>query len=105
MLLRKLIRSGFVCFMLLWMGEAFAQKPPTVPIPSTLFGMHTIYPAAGYNGHLSADWPTVSFGSLGKCSFVGWEDIEVTEGVFTWSLMDACVNMAASHNMDVFWSG
>src|SRR5438132_571343 len=83
-------------FALLLLTVAFVintQSQTVKAIPASFFGMHT-------DG--VSDWPTVSFGALGKGTCEGWANEEKSHGVFTWSITDGWVNAAQSHDIDHF---
>jgi hypothetical protein len=65
-------------------------------VPSTFFGMHIMQPY---------DWPTVSFGALGKGSGIGFANIEPAKGQFNWSRLDEYVDAAQANGVEIFYSG
>lgn len=89
--LKRLIPFAVLASTIFWMplSNAWAQTPSGV-IPESFFGMHLID---------NNDWPTVSFGSLGKATGVTWPAIEPSKGVYNWSLLDAWVNAGSSHGV------
>ena len=64
-------------------------------IPSTFFGMTLIN---------TDDWPSVTFGELGKGTLVRWPYVEQTKGVYNWSTLDRWVFTANSHNVPFDWT-
>jgi hypothetical protein len=70
-------------------ASAALAATPTTPIPPTLFGMQ-------YQGN----YPTVSFGAMGKGSGVVWPYIQPTSASsYGWSTLDNYVNTAASKGL------
>jgi hypothetical protein len=74
----------------------------TAPIPANFFGM-TLYD--------QNDWPQappngvgVQVGALGKGISVSWPFIQQTQGVYNWTVLDAYVQQAANHGVDIFYS-
>ncbi|HVN21204.1 MAG TPA: cellulase family glycosylhydrolase [Dongiaceae bacterium] len=89
--------SAVLVLLLCLIGVSQTQvaEPAVGPIPSTYFGMHIIF---------TTDWPTSSFGALGKGSSVSWPFVELSRGVYDWSTLDAYVDLAQSHGMSFLYS-
>jgi hypothetical protein len=64
-------------------------------IPSSLFGVQTQGPS---------DWPTVSFGVLGKGSNVSWPAVQTSRGAYNWSILDGYVAAAQAHGVPLIYS-
>jgi hypothetical protein len=64
-------------------------------IPASLFGIQT---------QGVSDWPTVSFGVLGKGNGVAWPYLETSRGVYNWSTLDGYVTTAAAHGVQAMYS-
>jgi hypothetical protein len=75
--------------------QAWAQSQPSIPIPSTFFGMHVTY---------SPNWPSIPIGALGKAAMTSMSYIEQTKGTFVWTTLDAYVATANAHNVPLHWS-
>ena len=50
------------------------------------------------------DWPTVSFGVLGKGSGVTWPFLETSRGAYNWSTLDGYVAAAQAHGIPMIYS-
>ena len=65
-------------------------------IPATLFGKHMHRALAG------TAWPVVKFGTWRLWdAFVTWPDLEPTKGTWDFSKLDAYVEMAEAHNVQI----
>ena len=78
-----------------WLAADWVSTSTTDVIPSTFFGMTLIN---------TDDWPSVTFGELGKGTLVRWPYVEQTKGVYNWSTLDRWVFTANSHNVPFDWT-
>jgi hypothetical protein len=80
---------------------AARAQTPTVPVPSSFFGMHL--------HDINSAWPDAPVGALAKGSQTAWVYIEPNpplNGVhkYNWSFLDAWASMAEAHGVDFYWS-
>jgi polysaccharide biosynthesis protein PslG len=69
----------------------------STPIPPSFFGLHVV--------EVERHWPSIPFGSLGKCQGAVWYIIQgESRDNFKWKPVDRCVDAAEQHHMDVFFA-
>ena len=111
--LRVLLLSGLLLIPFTTIGFKFAQplvkqhleeqsllgihlKPPTTPIPKTLFSLHAL------NLQYGAVWPTVPFGSWRSRDAAGtWAYLESQKGQWNFQLLDKYLALAKQSNVEV----
>jgi len=71
-------------------------RPPTAPIPPTLFGMH-IHRAA-----TTTPWPPIPFGTWRLWdTYSAWPNLEPEKGKWNFQLTDRYVELAEQHHVEV----
>ncbi len=80
-------------------GSAAVNKP----VPSTFFGVSVAYL------NVTPSWPiTIPVGTLGKTEGTEWNDVEPTNGTYSWAALDSTIAQAKSAGvtqfMYTFWS-
>src|SRR5271165_5269317 len=92
--IRILIRALVFLFILILTAPAKSQTP------ATFFGMHI------ESGVLSTQsWPAVPMGSIRLWdTYTTWNDLEPSNGVYTWSNLDRYLDLAQANNVDVLYT-
>lgn len=76
---------GFL-FAFAFTTAAWAQSPPSVPIPLDYFGMHM---NEGPTSFTTAVLPPIIIGSGGKGAVTNWPYLEIARGTYNWEALDA----------------
>ena len=80
------------------------QAPPTSPIPRTFMDMTIGAEVIDLNGG-SIPWPSDTFGGFRLWdTFTNWGNLEKSRGSYDWSNLDAYLNLAARHNVEVLYT-
>jgi hypothetical protein len=78
---------------------------PANPISLSYFGMHMHRQVAFKPGDRRANWPDIPFGSWRLWDAgVQWRDIEKSRGQSSFMVLDAYVNMAQYHGVDLLYT-
>jgi len=98
---RLAIAAAFITPIVLGLhgdGRATGMDRTDGPIPASYFGM-TI------NAPLRTPWPPIAFGSLRTWDMnISWSDIVSERSHYDWSIFDAIVELAASHDVDIVYT-
>ncbi|WP_088888909.1 GH39 family glycosyl hydrolase [Leptolyngbya ohadii] len=71
-------------------------KPPSKPIPNTLFSLHAL------NFQYGATWPTIPFGSWRSWDAAGtWAFVEKNKGEWNFQLLDQYISLAEESKAEV----
>ncbi|HVN18029.1 MAG TPA: glycosyl hydrolase [Dongiaceae bacterium] len=74
-------------------------NPPATPIPETFFGMHI------HRATVSTPWPSVRFGTWRFWdTHTTWAQLEPRKGQWDWNIMDASVQLATQHGVEVLYT-
>ena len=101
-------RTLLVIFLLSSIFPAWGAEyltGPGNPIPLNYFGMHMHRIVALQLGGQRSNWPDFPFGSWRLWDAgVQWQDIEKSRGKFNFMVLDAYVNAAAFHDVDILYT-
>ena len=92
LLLVMRLAVGFL-FAFILTTAAWAQSPPSIPIPRDFFGMHV----STQSPYSTPILPPIVVGAVGKGVVTFWPYLEQSRGSYSWSALDAQVRFAVSH--------
>jgi hypothetical protein len=86
-------------FVLAFMTAAWAQSPPSGPVPLSFFGIHM---NEGPTSFTTPVLPPIIIGSGGKGAVTNWPYLEIAHGTYNWNALDAVVTFNKRTGKPVF---